>query len=541
MTLLLAAALRATLALVLGLGLRAALRRQPAGLRHALLAATLMAAPVVAAVAVTAPGIAVPLGWPAAAAMPGVPAARGSAAVPVAMATVASTPTAPPAPAPVAWPWPTWMALAWAAGAIAAAAVRLAGALRLRRRVRTARPVRDDRWTRALRLARDAAAIQRPVDLRCVPDRSLLATWGWRHPRIVIPEAALGWDDARIATVLAHELAHVRRHDWLVQSAADAACALLWWNPLAWLAARRLRDDAELACDDAVLGAGVAPAAYAEHLLQIARACGPAPRTIAALPMARPSTLERRIVAMLSSREAHGRPTRRMTFAAGAALLAVLLPVAVLRAQAARQPLEGVVYDPTGAVLPGVKLTLETGAAPLAARAEAVTDQAGRFVFDAVDPGRHALQATVPGFGTFRQDLDLKEDSDWRRAITLQVGTVRESITVRGRRPAAVMPLNGPGPVRVGGNIRAPRKVKNVLPIYPERMRDAGLEGIVQVEAIISVNGGVTSARVVSASVHPDFAIAAIDAVRQWQFEPTLLNGRPVEVVMTVSIDFGLE
>jgi TonB family protein len=535
MTLLTAAALRATVVLIVGLAIRGvALRRQPAALRHAVLAATLIAAPIVAAVAVVTPGIAVAVTAPSVSTPPDLEPRRGPA-VPAAVAF--AHPGVPPVPVPPPSPWPARLAVVWAGGAAAALAVRLAGAWRLRRRTRRARPVRDVRWIRALGHARDAAAIVRIVDLRSVRERTLLATWGWRRPRIVIPEAALAWDDARIATVLAHELAHVRRHDWLVQSIADAAWTLLWWHPLAWLVARRLRDDAELACDDAVLRAGVPPSAYADHLLQIARACGRVPRPLAALSMARPSTLERRIVAMLNPRLNHGRPTRRTTVAVAAALVTALLPVALLRAQAARQPLEGVVYDPTGAVVPGVKLTLASGAA----KAETTSDPAGRFVFDAVDPGTHVLEAKVPGFGAMRHDLHLKEDADWSRAITLQLGTLRETITVRDRRPAAVIPLNGPGPVRVGGNVRVPRKVKNVNPVYPERLRDAGLEGLVRVEAVIGRDGGVASARVVSESIHPDFGIAAIDAVRQWRFEPTLLNGKPVEVVMTVSIDFGLE
>ena len=71
-------------------------------------------------------------------------------------------------------------------------------------------------------------------------------------------------------------------------------------------------------------------------------------------------------------------------------------------------------------------------------------------------------------------------------------------------------------------------------------MRDAGREGVVPIEAIIGRDGSVTSLRVVTAQVHPDFAMAALDAVRQWRFDPTLLNGEPVEVVMAVSVTFSL-
>jgi protein TonB len=72
-------------------------------------------------------------------------------------------------------------------------------------------------------------------------------------------------------------------------------------------------------------------------------------------------------------------------------------------------------------------------------------------------------------------------------------------------------------------------------------MREAGREGVVPIEAIIGPDGSVASVRVLSAEVHPDFAIAAADAVRQWKFTPTLLNGVPVEVVMTVKVQFNLE
>ena len=87
--------------------------------------------------------------------------------------------------------------------------------------------------------------------------------------------------------------------------------------------------------------------------------------------------------------------------------------------------------------------------------------------------------------------------------------------------------------------MRAPLKTLDVRPIYPARMRDAGREGIVPIDAIIGADGTVTSVRILSADVHPDFALAA-DAVRQWRFTPTLLNGSPVEVVMTVSVRFTL-
>ena len=95
--------------------------------------------------------------------------------------------------------------------------------------------------------------------------------------------------------------------------------------------------------------------------------------------------------------------------------------------------------------------------------------------------------------------------------------------------------------VRVGGSVRAPRKTLDVKPVFPASMREAGRSGIVPLEAMIGRDGTVTSVRVVSAGAHPDFAVAAVDAVRQWRFTPTLLNGQPVDVVMSVTVRFDLE
>ena len=71
-------------------------------------------------------------------------------------------------------------------------------------------------------------------------------------------------------------------------------------------------------------------------------------------------------------------------------------------------------------------------------------------------------------------------------------------------------------------------------------MKEAGLEGEVPIDAVIGRDGSVISVRVLNAQVHPEFAIAAVDAVRQWKFSPTLLNGRPIEVVMAVTVGFSL-
>jgi protein TonB len=93
--------------------------------------------------------------------------------------------------------------------------------------------------------------------------------------------------------------------------------------------------------------------------------------------------------------------------------------------------------------------------------------------------------------------------------------------------------------LRVGGDIRPPTKVAHANPVYPEDAKAAGVEGMVVLETRIEKDGTVGEARVVQSV--PMLDQAAVDAVRQWRFEPTLLNGAPVPVVMTVTIAFRLD
>ncbi len=93
--------------------------------------------------------------------------------------------------------------------------------------------------------------------------------------------------------------------------------------------------------------------------------------------------------------------------------------------------------------------------------------------------------------------------------------------------------------VRVGGNIRQPRKVVDVAPVYPELAMKAGVEGIVIIEATLEANGRVANATVLRGK--PLLDEAALEAVRKWVYTPTLVNGIPTPVIMTVTVNFQLK
>ncbi len=105
--------------------------------------------------------------------------------------------------------------------------------------------------------------------------------------------------------------------------------------------------------------------------------------------------------------------------------------------------------------------------------------------------------------------------------------------------PPPVARIGGKMAVRVGGNIRQPRKIFDVRPVYPEDAKAQKVQGVVIIETRIATDGSIADARVLRSI--PMLDQAAIDAVRQWQFEPTHLNGEPVEVIMTVTVNFTIQ
>jgi len=106
---------------------------------------------------------------------------------------------------------------------------------------------------------------------------------------------------------------------------------------------------------------------------------------------------------------------------------------------------------------------------------------------------------------------------------------------IEGPPPAYAEPS---APVRPGGDIKPPARIHYVAPVYPEIARRNGVKGIVIIEAVIGVDGRVDNARVLKSV--PLLDVAALEAVRAWTYSPTLLNGRPTAVIMTVTVLFNL-
>jgi len=256
------------------------------------------------------------------------PAAQTQAVPSPAQTTV---PAAPPA-APV--PWGVWALLVWTGGVLFVLAQLAQGLLLVRRIAQASVLVTEGPLAAAAQAAAVAMGVSRPVTLRLVAPAgpvSVPLTYGAWRPTIVLPADAPEWPAARVGAALLHEMAHVRRHDWALQVMAHGVRAAYWFDPLVWLAVRRLRAEAEAACDDLVLGAGLSAPDYARHLLDVALGARRSRRVgWGAVAMARSPKVEGRLRAVLAQ---HSRRPVTRKAAAGlmVAVLLLALPLGALR------------------------------------------------------------------------------------------------------------------------------------------------------------------------------------------------------------------
>lgn len=581
----------AAVILALGLAATVASRGRSAALRHAILTTAIITASLMPALKYVLPQVPV-ITW------------NGSSTVVSSGVTITSGDTVSRsavrsvAAAGREVPWGIAFLIVWIAGAVVIGAGVLTGLVRLSRLKARCVPT-EGRWRElADALARERG-IRRRVTLLQSDDPALLVTCGVLKPSIILPAGAAAWPDDRCRSVLRHELAHISRHDAAVQVAGEVLRTLQWINPLAWIACRRLRHESEYACDDAVLSGGIAATEYATHLLEVARHVS-ARRTVwaSAPAIAEPSTLERRIVAMLHERRNRTPLGYRGWFSTALVMLAVGVPLAsagVAPGPASPSPapaqdvmlpapspapavtsvpapapalhprrvvhpqatgsVSGSISDQLGGTLPGVVVTLTD---PSGAQLRTTTNPTGGFVFQGLQPGQYQLSGTLPGFVAFINDITVTSGTAVERSITLQLGTLQETVTAACSATSALASLRAlatsiregvvpvlsahaeDSQVRVGGNLRVPMKVRDVKPVCPATVPQGATT--VRLVGHINEQGLILDATPAEAqpggTVPADLVDSALNAVRQWAFSPTLLDGQPVPVLMTVSVTF---
>ena len=442
--------------------------------------------------------------------------------------------------------------LLWALGALFVAVKLLTGLARLSWVSAHLRPLVAESWTQMVSSQCRRLEIWRPVKILVSADpASMPLTWGFLRPRILLPSGAMEWSTERRTTVLSHELAHIARHDWPAQICGELTRAVYWFHPLVWFAAAKLRSESERACDDSVLNSGVDPSHYANQLLELARTLKNARRGWStALAFARPTNLERRFIAMLNPSLNREGISRRTGLLLKVAALCLLLPLAALRlpGQNLSGKFTGTIFDISDAAVPNATIVMTNRKANTVDMT--TSDAEGNFVFKALPVGEYEMKVLKPGFATYlAPQVVLDPGRDLALNAKLQMGVLNETVDVQAEYRGQPYEMKGspstestaePKRIRIGGSVEAAKVITKVQPIYPESAKAAGAQGTVLLHAIVSKDGRPLSLQVLNSQINPDLARAAVEAVSQWRYQPTLLNGEPVEIDTTIQVKFTL-
>ena len=448
-----------------------------------------------------------------------------------------------------------------------------------------------------LRRLRRAALTQQPVlldadlqpalgthaDIRYARDLEQPVTFGIRRPLVLLPDVLRNQPPDIQRAVIGHELIHVKRRDWAWLIVEEIAVCLFWFHPASWWLASRVQCAREEVVDElAVLLTGRRKT-YVEALLAFADTTSVVPTAA----FARRRHLVRRI-ALVSKEDVMS--SRRIVVTCAAMALIVGLgswyavsAFPLRRSDQTRTPASleaGPLELKAHAVTPenpvprrvhyeaptipdsidsirgnfGVKVTLDD--VGLVAEARLVSMELfipglnyEASAVDLGDRGTRSLEGAVNGAlkvggPEAQQAIKALFDSAVTSVRQWQYDPPFEApltftVQVRYAKGPEVMafkPRQEGDALRVGGEIKSPRKIKDVKPIYPPIAREAGVAGVVIIEVRIGTDGRIEEGHVLKSI--PLLDEAALDAVKQWQFEPTLMNGAPVPLMMTVTINF---
>ena len=454
-------------------------------------------------------------------------------------------------------------------------------------------------------------ALRTDAEIRYVSEGQPITCGAWR-PVVLLPASLLSHPQAIQRAVLAHELIHVQRRDWIWVIAEEILCAMLWFHPGIWWVVSRVRRAREEVVDELTVLATGQRRAYLEALLAFADAAPVVPGAAFArrTHLFRRMTLISKEAVMSSKRVVASCAVLALAVIAGSWYAVGAFPMVQAQAPGVVQPAAQTTANAAGPLEQRAKpITLEN---PIPRRTFSVAPQnpgdatSGavvvmlRVVIDrqgrvgevrAINTARAGVQyvrgfsdqpaspAAVkaaadavrqwqydpPADGPIAFDVmfvfapgkegQLLQHGDSRPLPARDAQLLAERGRGRSGGPVGVIggvvgavppspppppppPDWAPGAVRIGGNVLVPTKTKHVAPEYPPIAQSARVQGVVIIEAIVGRDGHIQDARILRSI--PLLDQAALDAVKQWEYTPTLLNGQPVPVIMTMTVQFTL-
>lgn len=482
------------------------------------------------------------------------------------------------------------MMLVLPAGVAARLLWLLAGALRLRRIAGRAIPDHSD--------AVDLQNVMRTrADIRYSPDVAQPATCGLRRPVVLLPMTLRDLHPSIRRAVLAHELVHVRRRDWAAMMVEEFLRAVLWFNPAVWWLIDRVHAAREEVVDAEAVAYSDGRRTYISALIAFADA----PTLVTAPAFAHRRRLFSRIERLCEESTMSFRrfvlAAALLLATVGASGFYVVHAFPLLAGdEVMTAPSAPDMYSqdvppppappavppepdprvpvPPAAPDPGVPAPPPPPPAPapqdpprppatsvgIQQTPKVIRDVKPQYPPDAMragiegsveievtigDDGKVTSSRVIQSSNSVFDQAALTAANQWLFSKPTEgpvVRTIELTFALRStrRNAEATTGLYGgevsPDALRIGGNIRAPKKIRHVAPVYPDVARQANVRGMVIVEIVVDREGRVTDARVLRSI--PLLDAAAVDAVMQWTFTPTLLNGNPVPVIMTVTVNF---
>ena len=228
------------------------------------------------------------------------------------------------------------------------------------------------------------------------------------------------------------------------------------------------------------------------------------------------------------------------------AALCLLLPLAALRlpGQNLSGKFTGTIFDISDAAVPNATIIMTSHKANTVDMT--TSDAEGNFAFKALPAGEYEMKVFKPGFAMYRTPrVVLELGRDLAMTAKLEIGVLTETVDVEAEGSSKALANEAPSKpkpmrIRIGGNVQAAKVITKVQPIYPTSAKAAGAQGSVLLHAIVSKDGRPLQLEVLNSEINPDLARAAVEAVSQWRYQPTLLNGEPVEIDCTITVNFTL-
>jgi TonB family protein len=465
-----------------------------------------------------------------------------------------------------------WLAVVWSCGVLVRLTWLIAGQRRLRRLAESGSPIVDDP---ALQRARVLTASHQPrLPLRgpvpvIATDHAGPCVFGWMEVRVLVPRALASLPEEQRVSVYLHELLHAVRFD-VQRSYADEVWRLIWWwQPAVWWMLGRLRLTRELQVDRAVVESTGQRRPYVEALMW----CGARPRTFALsaqVGVGRHSLVRR--VALLCEEVEMSRMRKWATIGVLLAVFATTSAVLGLHSPLRAAQVAGSLAAPTADSGPLERIasrpTLDMPAPRRIVAVEPVWSEEGvayRFrVHLVIDAAGHVAESRLVSVSGIElapdgpaplvsaaREAAMAAVRQWQFEAPVQAPMLIATDVTVGKTAAgaeshtAASPLavarrsSGRLPIRVAGNIAPPTKLVDVKAIYPQAAMDAQVSGVVILDVTIDGDGAVSNVDVTRSI--PLLDQAAVDAVRQWKFTPTLLNGEPVPVIVTITVNFSLK